>query len=55
MSPPPPPPPPPLEEHDNISSEARLDENEEQRIIWESLKDKGQTKPSEDEVIPPRR
>ena len=48
-------PPPPLEEHDNISSEAPLDENEEQRIIWESLKDKGQTKPSEDEVIPPRR
>ncbi|CAN6970628.1 unnamed protein product [Brassica rapa subsp. trilocularis] len=47
-------PPPPLEEHDNISSEAPLDENEEQRIIWESLKDKGQTKPSEDEVIPPR-
>ncbi|KAJ0236583.1 Protein DA1-related 6 [Hirschfeldia incana] len=53
-----PPPPPPLEEHNKISSRAPLDE---QRIIRESLKDKGQTKPSEDdengklvEVIPPR-
>lgn len=47
-----PPPPPPLEEHNNISSRPTLDEdNDEQGIIWESLKDKGQTKqPSEDEV-----
>lgn len=56
-----PPPPPPLEEeHNNISSRAPLDD--EQRIIRESLKDKGQTKPSEDddngkfvEAIPPPR
>ncbi|KAJ4878708.1 Protein DA1-related 6 [Raphanus sativus] len=57
----PPPPPPPLEEeHNNISSRAALDD--EQRISRESLKDKGQTKPSEDddngklvEAIPPPR
>ncbi|CAH8354220.1 unnamed protein product [Eruca vesicaria subsp. sativa] len=54
--PPPPPPPLPLDEHSNISSEALLDEDDEQR---ESLKEKVQTKPSEDddgklvEVIPP--
>ncbi|WZZ85427.1 hypothetical protein YC2023_114006 [Brassica napus] len=49
--PPPPPPPPPLKEHNNISSRAPLDEDDEERIIRDSSKE---TKPSEDEVIPPR-
>ncbi|XP_013606540.1 PREDICTED: protein DA1-related 6-like [Brassica oleracea var. oleracea] len=46
-----PPPPPPLKEHNNISSRAPLDEDDEERIIRDSSKE---TKPSEDEVIPPR-
>ncbi|CAH2043098.1 unnamed protein product [Thlaspi arvense] len=42
--------PPRHEENSNISSRAPLDDEDEQRIIWESLKGKGQMKQAEDEV-----